>query len=314
MISDLLNFSIPAFTRLTWVSLSAKEVWLPRLLRIVDAWSHIEWATVVNGVRACAITTISIDELSKVSNQWLREGIVFLPLSNTNHTNPFLGQNEQGNKSCLQLVVGKINALQDFQVGLEHDDHNVIGRLLNYPDCCQHFLREIWESHRIRDATWPIAIATDSSTQKMLSATVEVSGPPQANILWRVLNISSVCHLPCCFNCSKTVDTANHLISTGRDAGYTEEMDWLLELLSWPVEWSALHGIAEIKTPILRICTSTDATGSKYTIRYQGENYPQEGARALNFPYQMPHSRRVTQSRGYQNGLDNPIAVLPMIN
>ena len=32
-----------------------------------------------------------------------------------------------------------------------------------------------------------------------------------------------------------------------------------MEILSWPVEWSVLHGIAEIKTPIFRVISRSDA-------------------------------------------------------
>jgi hypothetical protein len=62
-------------------------------------------------------------------------------------------------------------------------------------------------------------------------------------------------------------------------------MDWLDEVLAWPVEWSALHGIAEIRTPIAKVAMQTDATASKYTIQYPGRGYPREGARGLVFPY-----------------------------
>ena len=60
----------------------------------------------------------------------------------------------------------------------------------------------------------------------------------------------AVSHLPCRFDCEKTVALGQQLIEVGRKAGYERAMDWLLDVLSWPVEWSALHGIAELKTPV----------------------------------------------------------------
>jgi hypothetical protein len=62
-------------------------------------------------------------------------------------------------------------------------------------------------------------------------------------------------------------------------------MDWLAEILSWPIECSALHRIAEIKTPMLKASTRTDAIPCKDTVRRQGDSYPLEGIRGLNFPY-----------------------------
>jgi hypothetical protein len=58
--------------------------------------------------------------------------------------------------------------------------------------------------------------------------------------------------------------------------------------MQWPVEWSALHGIAEIKTPIVKLSTRTDATPEKLILRYHGERYPQEGAHGVRFPYAVP--------------------------
>jgi SAM-dependent methyltransferase len=88
-------------------------------------------------------------------------------------------------------------------------------------------------------------------------------------------------------------------------------MDWLLEILSWPVEWSALHGIAEIKTPVLKVCTRTDATPSKYVIRRQGEAYPAEGAQGLTFAYRMARRPLLTQSMAFHRGLANPVHARP---
>jgi hypothetical protein len=85
--------------------------------------------------------------------------------------------------------------------------------------------------------------------------------------------------------------------------GFKEEMEWLRQILSWPVEWSALHGIAEIKTPLLKICTKTDATAGKSTVRWVGESYPEEGAQGLCFPYAARQNLTTTGSRAYQRGL-----------
>jgi hypothetical protein len=84
-------------------------------------------------------------------------------------------------------------------------------------------------------------------------------------------------------------------------------MDWMLQILDWPVEWSALHGIAEIKTPILKVSTCTDATPCKYTVRYKGRSTPPEAAQGLRFPFLMSSSPVVTESAGFKRGLENPI-------
>jgi hypothetical protein len=98
---------------------------------------------------------------------------------------------------------------------------------------------------------------------------------------------------------------AKKLIDIGRAAEYVDEMDWLPEILSWPIEWSALHRIAEIKTPVLKASARTDATPCRYTVRRQGDNYPLEGIRGLNFPYRLPPQRILNGSRELQRALDH---------
>ena len=44
-------------------------------------------------------------------------------------------------------------------------------------------------------------------------------------------------------------------------------MKSLYEILDWQLEWSALHGIAEIKNSLFKISTRTDATPSRYSIK-----------------------------------------------
>ncbi len=136
---------------------------------------------------------------------------------------------------------------------------------------------------------------------------LEVTGHPEANTLWRRLGICAVPHMPCSFTCSPTSELGRQFLDVGREAGYATEVNWLEEILSWPWQWSALHGIAELKTPILRMITHTDATGRKYTVRRKGDGYPAESGHGLSFPYVATRSPLLTLSRGFRQGLKMPI-------
>jgi hypothetical protein len=103
---------------------------------------------------------------------------------------------------------------------------------------------------------------------------------------------------------------ARRLLALGREIGFSEEMDWLVEILRWPVEWSALHGIAEIKSPVVKIITQTDATARKYVVRHAGDHYPEEGAHGLGFPYRGRRIPLLTQSPSFQRGLENSIELM----
>jgi hypothetical protein len=117
------------------------------------------------------------------------------------------------------------------------------------------------------------------------------------------VGVRAVPHLPCSFACAPTRSLAERFLEIGRAAGWAQEMDWIIELLSAPMEWSCLHGIAEVKTPLYKVSATTDATGSKLTVRWRGRAMPAASARGLRFPYQQPAALRVSESRAFQRGL-----------
>lgn len=121
------------------------------------------------------------------------------------------------------------------------------------------------------------------------------------------MGIRAVPHLPCSFDCGATAQFGEAFLEVGRKSGLEYEMDWIDQILAWPVEWSALHGIAEIRTPILKISTRTDSTASKYSVLYAGSVYPEEGTAGLLFPYQKPRRHLVSGSRGFGRGLRNAV-------
>jgi 2-polyprenyl-3-methyl-5-hydroxy-6-metoxy-1,4-benzoquinol methylase len=102
---------------------------------------------------------------------------------------------------------------------------------------------------------------------------------------------------------------ADLLMAFGRERGYGTEMEWLEEILSWPVSWSALHGIAEVKTPVLKASTRTDATAHEFIVRRHGRRVPAEAAAGLSFPFREPDRPGVTHSLAFRRGLESPIAV-----
>lgn len=110
-------------------------------------------------------------------------------------------------------------------------------------------------------------------------------GPAVSNILLQSLGIRAVPHSPCSFGCHATTLLAHDLRRVAREIGVRTEYEWLSDILSWPAEWSGLHGIAEVKTPIVKVCIPTDATGSRYKVRWNGPLMPEEGARGLVFPF-----------------------------
>ena len=293
---------LPEFTRVVWVSDRAREVWQPRLERITKAWADIEWLSVVQGFRRCAITMVDPQALVARANEWARHGIQALPIA-TQRVDPC---SRDGESYVYRTVVGTPRDVSAFRQSLDAGDHDGVAALLGYPRCCSDSVKEVSARQTPIDPTW--AIASRSAARTRTDYSLEVGGADQCNVLWRWAGIRAVPHLPCSFDCRDSAAFSDSLIELGRRNGRGEEMDWLAEILSWPVEWSALHGIAEVKTPILKIATRTDTTDMKRIVQRSGKHYPREGAKGLAFPYVQPRTLHFTDSRAFRRGLQHPLA------
>jgi len=302
-----LEIKLPDFTRILWASNKARKVWQPVVDAINKAWLEIEWLSVVDGVRSCSLSAVTPQQFVQKGGEWAGHGLNNLPLAMQGASNYTYSADSvplrSGEPFVFRIVVGKPDHVIEFKRAWDAGDDKTIGRLLGYPDCCMDFYRKNWVLHGLVDTTWPMAKnGLESSANETI---VETGGPPEANILWRWAGPRAVPHLPCSFKCDATVNFGEKMIQVGRRAGYNMEMDRLMEILSWPVEWSALHGIAIIKTPVLKVSTRTDATACEYIVRWDGVAYPSEGASGLNFPYSRVRDSRFSR----RHDLDMPSPV-----
>jgi hypothetical protein len=299
-----LGFVLPEFTRWSWVSETARSTWEPRIERIKQAWLSLEWLSVANDVRDCALIWLPPDTLSTFTPQWEFASLSAIQLQIDNaHFGGNVAQSDASPTGLICIAVGDLTKLTQLREAWIASDHDTIGALLGYPACCRAFFRDVWADKRCIDTTWQMA---ENTTPAHAPDRIRIELPdttaPVANILWRWLGVRAVPHLPCRFNCDASISLGTRFLEIARANGYAEEADWIAEILSWPVEWSALHGIAEIKTPLLKISTRTDATWGKSTVKWVGTSYPEEGASGLNFPYRMPKKPKLTSSRPYRRG------------
>lgn len=313
-----LDFRLPEFTRFAWVSDQAHAVWAPRIARIQTAWAEIEWRSVSVGVRPCAhrivdpssmeAFTLRMAETGLQVRRFGEVGMSAAPYSSA--AAPVI----PGQPFAVRVAIGSPDSNAAFCAAWDANDQAKIGEALGYPSCCQRFFQRVWVDERCMDTTWAMS-ASAQSAQPDEAFRRRVSGTKEANILLRWLGVRAVPHLPCSFDCEETAAFGRKLIAVGNDAGFATEMEWLLEMLSWPVEWSALHGIAEVRTPILKISTATDATAERHEVRREGTSYPEEGAKGLHFPYRPPEKLRVLSSIGFRRGLQNPLSeVAPSVS
>jgi hypothetical protein len=282
---ERLGFELPEFLRISWVSDRARQVWEPRLQRIGECQQALEVLAVAEQVRPCCTVCVDPEALNAQSVLWREMGLIGLPFSTVRSGNgrpsPAL-QAAPREAFYHRVAIGRTADVSCFKAAYEAADHQEIGRLLGYPACCTAFLCD-HPTLAGKDSTWLGVAGSEAMTGETRIAVLDPL--PACNLPWRRLNIRSVAHLPCGFMCAPTQRLMDRIVTVGTESGYAQEMRWLSDVLSWPVEWSALHGIAEVKTPILKYCTNTEPTAGKYTVRLNGMRYPAEGARGARFSY-----------------------------
>lgn len=255
------------FTRVMWASDRARAVWEPRVQAIQRAWANVELESVRAGVRQVALV------FDKPDLDWSNTG-----------SDPVDPATPGRYVVCDNRRRDSYEALLAFHEAWHARDDRRVGELLGFPGCCRAFFDGVWNVDQKRD-----------TTPSMRSVPAPA---PEANILGRWLGVRLVPHLPCAFDCAETVAFARRLAPLWP----REPLEWAQEMLSWPVRYSALHGVAIITWPVVRVVTNTDYTAHARDIALDGLRYPAEGPRGLVHPFQPPRRRPLALVRPSAEG------------
>ena len=280
-----LNFRLPDVVRVAWVSEEARSAHQPQIERVRKAWSSAEWRSVAARIRPCARVMISPKLFQAFNDDVSAQGLKVYPLRVIELTS----NRKNASSIWMEAVVGTRRDAKLFVKAWKQRDTLEMGRMLGYPPCCTNFYRTI-EVRQLIDHTWLAAMNTKTANREDRAIRITAPDLPWGNTLLRKISLMAVQHLPCSFDCARSLELAAQFIGLMRDDGYEEETRYLTEALAWPMEWSGLHGIAEIRTPVVKICTRTDSTAQKVVVQWLGSQYPSEGARGLTYPFIIRHS------------------------
>lgn len=308
-----LNTVLPDWTRVQWTTIENKNKYEKILSSISSAWKHIERMSVVHDIRPSTLDIINSNELSTLIEEYKQYGVMVVPLAKEGVTTTYSSTSQPyqpGKPYRLRVVFTKTEELAKEWYALWNTkplNNKRVGELLGYPECCIDFYLEHWINRQFVDTTWPMSVDKMQVTDDVRTIHIKEDTPPECNILWRWQGVRLVSHLPCSFNCSHTQDMGMKMAELGRQLGYGQEVDWIYELLSWPVEWSALHGIAEIKTPINKISSRTDMTPWKYTVQKHNAVYPEDGMSGTMYPYteKKIKIKPITTTKSFQKSLED---------
>jgi uncharacterized protein len=275
-----LDFALPTFHRIAWASRGAREVWTAPLQLAAAATTERAVAAAAAGVLPAALVVVPPYQAPGLLLRFLRAGRSARVLGecapaavagSTVHTRA------AGDLWCIVGESARVAAVHD---AWERDDGRGVLAMLERPDCCN-----------------AAALSHDPLRAPAWASVAGAAGEaPSGNYLLHRLGIAPTPHLPCGPACAESLRIASAL---NDDAALTA-------ILRWPMHWSALHGIAEVLTPVFRLVHDVLATAERAEVRIGSlADAPPETPTGVTFPFRPSSIVPIERRRGFQRGLVN---------
>lgn len=289
------------FVRIGWVSEAARLAWEPRFELIRTEWRVLRWHAVAAGLNRAAMVTLSPEAIDEMALAVERMGLVVVPVRLAVETAPNVSSSQRRPGLPIEVTVAVVRGSDrdEFEADWQRDPERTLLDWAGCPHCCAEATRR--RERRKLDPVWASAMLTRTKAPSR-HRRIELPSRPETNILWRSVGLGIVPHWPCRLDCQASSALATDMLALGR-AHCAQATEWLLDALTWPVEWSMMHGIAELHTPVCRVTTSTSDSNARREIRYHGVTWPDEGASSLRFPYRAPSRERWTGSKSFRGGM-----------
>ncbi len=274
-----LKFRIPPFTNLAWVSDDAAQRWEPRFRRLNVAMIYSTLRGIHEGrweVRRIRVPGALALRLVSEARDFDVE-VTELPVGRPKERGP---------------------AFTDFILRKNGTDPEADG----IPASCRA-RHAATVAADLRETIWEAALATPGAKHKPDRNLIRVPEGTVFGPLWQKVLVNPVSYSLEQLHCPDSQQIVREQIVWMAEMGYQRESIFLNEISNWPVEWSAGHGICELRTPVLKIACETDATDQTYRIEIKGSTYPELGVSGLNFPYRQRKFLRITDSKSFKEGL-----------
>lgn len=154
--------------------------------------------------------------------------------------------------------------------------------------CCRAASAEIQpgQAAACDDPVWLFAVRSNHANPAEPSGIITLDAPWNVNPLLAPLGLRAWEAWPCHAKCQAAAESSARLMHRALESPHVEALRWLSDALAWPASWSALHGIVEVKTPVLRYIRNTGQTPRRLQVNWAGAHYPELAGRGLRFPFQ----------------------------
>jgi hypothetical protein len=265
--------------RIIWVSDEAETVWLNRMQRISNAYLNVERENVVVGIRPSYLTSIPPSKVNEWSHWAEKNNLALVELAKEATFSGFYSSKAKpyvdGKPYTIRVAITQPHLVDEWKSSWKSMDNVKIGSLLGYPTCCQNWFKHYWTDNGFEDDILAMYENNNYSTD----------GDWKLNMFYRYNGVRLVSHMPCSFDCKDSLSIANSNFDLMKSLNFTDEANWIEEIMNWPVRWSSLHGIAEIRCPVFKLSHKSDFLSHEFIIDKDGTQYPKEGASGLYFPW-----------------------------
>jgi len=250
------------FVRLVWKSLEDQNKYSDKIRRAASVYSKVEMLTFLKGWRKVITFHMSPDTMDRDLEFLSRHDLVFIPIRRSKMYSGFSHKHITPRPGDPYFIYGVVSRREDMEYARMFKecsvgprvDHETIGKLLGYPECCIDFFTSVWG--------------------KVVDPIYEAYGPeaeihPACNQALRYFGLRMTPHLCCSPKCERTIEMGKRwfrLMKEVDEAGAKS----LLELLSMPFRWDCLKGVAIIDTPIFKGVTNSDLTHKRKVVINRG--------------------------------------------
>lgn len=289
------QYRLPDHTRIMYASGRTIEYWKPKISFASREWQQIERLRLMEGLTDSILIYVAHDNWLQ-TRRWADKNdlnVVHVGTKGITQSYTSYGGNEDYSNGHQHRVAitRKETLVGEWLEAWENSDDIRVGELLGYPKCCQNFFDKYWNEQKFRDLTIPAIENGDG-----------VDGVIESNILGRWAGIRWVSHMPCSFQCEASIKQGKQTRQLAIDHGKQEAADIIDRVLNMPVEYSCMHGIAEIVTPIYKISAASESLPKKYVARRQGTQ-PENAAKGNVFPFESK-GNKLTETTSFKKSID----------
>lgn len=266
--SSTIRYRLPPFRRIVWASNEARDHWQPRLDRFPELLGTLQLREIRGGLRQIAILENSTLGTPETTEE-LRSGLEVTPLE----LPPLDAQRMFGRAAPRSAVAIRSEHRRDLTC-------DRLLKLLDVPACCARSMANV--DHTVSED--PARRMAELQMDDVRSPLTLGESLPGANIFWAAFNVRPIGFVPCKFDCAAAHEQFDRLRASLRP-DETALFEDLLELLSMAAEWSVLHGIGELRTPIAKVIQDVAPGERPLVLQVLGNRKPRHFSTGLRFPF-----------------------------